>query len=84
MVRTPWVLTRSLTWNGTPCSGPRSAPLAIAVSAAAASASACSGHRVMKQLQAACTFSARASVARITSTAEICLARMAARGRRRR
>ena len=34
---------------------------------------------VMKQLQAACAFSARASVARITSTAEICLARIIAR-----
>ena len=75
-MRTPLVLTRSLTWNGTPCSGPISPPLAIALSAAAASASACSAQIVMKQLQAACTFSARFSEARTTSVAEICLARI--------
>ena len=76
MVRTPLVLTMSLTWNGTPCSGPSSPPLATALSAAAASPSACSAQMVMKQLQAACTSCARSSVARITSVAEICFARI--------
>ena len=76
MVRTPLVLTMSLTWNGTPCSGPTSPPLATTLSAAAASPSACSAQMVMKQLQAACTSCARFSVARITSVAEICFARI--------
>ena len=70
----PLVLTRSLTWNGTPCSGP-------SVGASGERLRRRLRHRrapdpaqmVMKQLQAACTFSARASVARITSTAETSL-----------
>src|SRR5690242_8556138 len=50
VVRTPAVLTRSLTANGTPCSGPNSSPRMRAFSAAFAAVRASSAQTVMKAL----------------------------------
>src|ERR1700704_5395285 len=58
----------SLCAIGTPCSGPRSTPLASSASASRAAASASSRSMRMKQLSAFCTLSARASTASIAAT----------------
>ena len=71
VVRTPRVLTRSLTENGTPCSGPRSSPRATASSARRASAIASSRATVMKAFRTGCDASIRLSAASVISTGEI-------------
>ncbi len=48
VVRTPAVAIKSLTANGTPCSGPTKVPCIASASSRAASASACSDDTVMK------------------------------------
>jgi hypothetical protein len=70
VVRTPSVLTRSLTANGTPCSGPSAAPRITAASASRAAARAASPHTVMKALRLAWLFSIRASTPSTTSTGD--------------
>jgi len=70
VVRTPAVLTRSLTANGTPCSGPNVSPRTTAASASLAAARASSARTVMKALSAGCERSMRSSTASTSSTGD--------------
>src|SRR6266478_8677785 len=71
VVRMPFVVTRSLVENGTPCRGPSRAPfLPTARSAARACFIAWSAVRVTKALSFGFTRSMRASTAVMTSTGE--------------
>lgn len=70
VVRSPAVGTRSFTESGTPCSGPSSAPLVTARSAARAASMAWLPATVMKAFSTGCARSIRSSVIRMTSTGE--------------
>src|SRR5712692_4668813 len=77
VVRTPLVTTRSFTENGTPCNGPRVAPLRVSArSAAFACRRAWSAVRVTKALSLGSTFAIRSSTASTTSTGESFLRRI--------
>src|SRR5579863_4237469 len=70
VVFTPAVLTRSLTANGTPCSGGSGSPSITAASASQAAAFASSAQTVMNVLSEACDASMRASASSTSSTGE--------------
>jgi len=70
VVRTPAVLTRSLTANGTPCSGPSASPLTAAASAVRAAARASSAQTVMKALTLAWPASMRSRKRSTSSTGD--------------
>jgi len=71
VVRTPAVLTRSLTANGTPCSGGSGSPSMTAASALQAAARASSAQTVINALSEDCEASMRASASSTSSTGEI-------------
>src|SRR5271155_357021 len=68
----------SLWASGTPCSGPRANPPAIATSAAAAVVKASSASTRTKALRRGCQRSIRASSERVTSTDDSLRSRIAA------
>src|SRR6266705_4272610 len=76
IVRTPFVRCRSLIEKGMPWSGPRGAPFIAACSASRAAASAASAVTVQNALTIGLRRSTRSRTARVSSTGEICRARI--------